>query len=229
MFGSHGPAAGTSGRVGGGLVRPRRAVWPAAVAACAGFALTGAALAAGGGATLRASSNASLGKTIVVDAQGRTVYALSPETTHHLLCKSKVCLEHWPAVTVRSRAVKLKAGPGVDGRLGLIRRSGGKLQVTLRGMPVYTFSGDTSKGDANGEGIKAFGGTWHTLPASTSHAGTQSPTAAPGPTEGNGTAPTYSPTPASSSTPPSTTGTSTMTTTSTMSTQSATTSPYSYY
>ena len=27
---------------------------------------------------------------------------------------------------------------------------------------VYTFAGDTAKGQANGEGIKSLGGTWHT-------------------------------------------------------------------
>jgi predicted lipoprotein with Yx(FWY)xxD motif len=193
---------------------------------CAAAVLTGAALAAVGPSTLRASSNARLGKDIVVNARGRTVYALSPETARHLLCKSKVCLAHWPPVTVASRAVKLKAGPGVHGHIALIRRSNGKLQVTLRGMPLYTFAGDSSKGDANGEGIKAFGGTWHTLPASASRTGTQTPTGMPGPTSGNGTAPTNSPSPSTGSTPPTTTSTSTMTTSTV--TQSTTSSSYYY-
>jgi hypothetical protein len=34
-------------------------------------------------------TNAKFGEQIVVDAHGRTLYALSPETTHHLLCKSR--------------------------------------------------------------------------------------------------------------------------------------------
>jgi predicted lipoprotein with Yx(FWY)xxD motif len=80
-----------------------------------------------------------------------------------------MCLALWPAVTVRSRAVKLQAGSGVHGRLGLVRRSNGTLQVTLRGMPLYRYSGDSARGEANGDGIKSFGGTWHALRASTSH------------------------------------------------------------
>jgi predicted lipoprotein with Yx(FWY)xxD motif len=94
------------------------------------------------------------------------VYVLSPETTHHLLCRSRSCLLLWPPVTVRSRSVKLVAGHGVRGRLGLLRRSNGVLQVTLRGLPLYRYAGDGSSGEANGEGIKSFGGTWHALRAS---------------------------------------------------------------
>jgi predicted lipoprotein with Yx(FWY)xxD motif len=236
MFGSQGPAAGARGGVSGGIARPGRAASSGAIAACAALALSAAALAAAGaGPALRASTNAALGKTIVVDTHGRTIYALSPETVRHLLCKSKICFADWPPVTVPSRAVKLKAGPGVEGRLALIRRSDGKLQVTLRGMPLYTFSRDTSKGEANGEGIKAFGGTWHALVAAASHAGTQTPNTARGPANANGPAPTSSPSPTSSPTPTSSTpsgssptSTSTMTTTATTSTQSTTSSSYYY-
>ena len=53
-----------------------------------GAALAALALAAGGSSTITSTSNAKLGEQLVVDAQGRTLYALSPETTHHLLCKS---------------------------------------------------------------------------------------------------------------------------------------------
>jgi predicted lipoprotein with Yx(FWY)xxD motif len=127
--------------------------------------LSSVALAAGVAPTLSAARNATLGKTIVVDARGRTVYVLSPETTRHLLCTSRACFAVWPPVTVSSRAVKLAAGPGVRGHIALLRRSNGALQVTLRGLPLYTYLGDSAKGQAHGEGIVSFGGTWHTVPA----------------------------------------------------------------
>jgi predicted lipoprotein with Yx(FWY)xxD motif len=114
---------------------------------------------------LSASTNSTLHKTIVVDVHGRSVYALSPETTHHLLCRTRACFAFWPPVTVRSSAVKLEAGHGVEGHIGLLRRTDGKLQLTLRGLPLYRFAGDSAKGEANGEGIKSFGGTWHAVPA----------------------------------------------------------------
>jgi predicted lipoprotein with Yx(FWY)xxD motif len=115
--------------------------------------------------TLSASHNSMLNKTIVVDARGRTLYALSPETVHHLLCRSHACLEIWRPVTVRSRAVALHAAHGVEGHLALLKRSDGKLQVTLRGLPLYRFSGDSANGEANGDGIRSFGGRWHVVPA----------------------------------------------------------------
>ncbi len=130
-----------------------------------GASFAAVALAAGGTATVGSASNAGLGKRVAVNAQGRTLYALSPETTHHPLCTSATCLKTWPPLTVPSRRTKLKAGSGVHGHLGILRRSDGRLQVTLRGLPLYRFSGDSRKGEANGEGLQSFGGTWHAVPA----------------------------------------------------------------
>jgi hypothetical protein len=45
-------------------------------------------------------------------------------------------------------------------RLGTIERPDGKTQVTFKGRPLYSFSGDSKAGDVNGEGIKDVG-TWH--------------------------------------------------------------------
>jgi predicted lipoprotein with Yx(FWY)xxD motif len=121
--------------------------------------------AAGVSRVVSAATNSKLKETIVVDTHGRTLYALHAETTHHLLCRSRACFEAWPPLTVRSAGVKLKGSQGVEGHLALLHRSDGKLQVTLRGMPLYRFSGDSARGQANGEGIKAFGGTWHAVTA----------------------------------------------------------------
>jgi predicted lipoprotein with Yx(FWY)xxD motif len=127
--------------------------------------LAAMALAAGNAATVSSASNSTLGEQIVVDAQGRTLYALSPETAHHLLCKSSACLKFWPPLTVRSSKTKLLAEPGVHGHLAILRRSNGVLQVTLGGLPLYRYSGDRAKGEANGQSIHSFGGTWHVLSA----------------------------------------------------------------
>jgi predicted lipoprotein with Yx(FWY)xxD motif len=139
-----------------------------AAAALLAGALAAVALAAGVGLTVTSASNSKLGEQIVVDAQGRTLYVLSPETAHHLLCKSNACLAVWPPLTVRSSKTKLKAGPGVRGRLAIFRRSNGALQVSLGDQPLYRYSGDEVKGQANGQGIHSFGGTWHVLTAKSS-------------------------------------------------------------
>jgi predicted lipoprotein with Yx(FWY)xxD motif len=185
-----------------------------------GFAtsLAALALAAGGSSTITSTSNAKLGEQLVVDTQGRTLYALSPETTHRLLCKSSECLKFWPALTVRSSKTKLTAGSGVHGRLAILRRSNGTLQVTLGGLPLYRYSGDHAKGEANGQHIHSFGGTWHVISATGSASPAAPTTPAPPATQTTPgyTAPAYgttsTPTPAPTTTPSYTTPTSTTTT-----------------
>jgi predicted lipoprotein with Yx(FWY)xxD motif len=131
------------------------------------------------GATVGSSSNATLGERVVVNAQGRTLYTLSGETARHLLCKTSECLKFWPPLTVPSRKTSLKAGPGVQGHLAILRRSDGILQVTLRGRPLYRYSHDHARGDANGQGIESFGGTWRALPAASNTPSAAPPTHTP--------------------------------------------------
>jgi predicted lipoprotein with Yx(FWY)xxD motif len=176
-----------------------------ATAAAALITVVATALAAGSSLTLSSNASSMLGKPVVVNPQGRTLYRLSPETSRRLLCKSKECLTNWPPLTVKSAKTKLKAGSGVKGKLGLLHRSNGTLQVTLNGLPLYRYSGDSAKDDVNGEGIESFGGTWHAVRASSS----------------------------SSTTPPTTTGTTTTPTTPTTTTTTPTTTspeppPYKY-
>jgi len=154
---------------------------PTAAAALLAMAAFAAAIALAAPATVRinAASNSKLGERVVMNGQGLTLYALSPETASHRLCKSSECLGFWPPLTVPSRKTKLKAGPGVQGRLGVLRRSNGLLQVSLRGLPLYRFAGDRGKGEANGQGIKSFGGTWHAVSASASSASPPPPPMSP--------------------------------------------------
>ncbi|HEY2571007.1 MAG TPA: hypothetical protein VGI27_06020 [Solirubrobacteraceae bacterium] len=146
--------------------RPQRWLRASAGAALLLVVLASTALAAHLALALGSSANATLGESVVVSPQGRTLYALSPETARRLLCRSGECLRHWPPLTVSSGAIKLKAAPGVHGRLGILRRSNGTLQVTLRGLPLYRYAEDHARGQAKGEGVESFGGTWHAMTAS---------------------------------------------------------------
>ena len=47
--------------------------------------------------------------------------------------------------------------------LGTIRRPDGTRQVTYARHPLYRFSGDTRRGDTNGEGLRDFGAGWFAL------------------------------------------------------------------
>jgi predicted lipoprotein with Yx(FWY)xxD motif len=112
--------------------------------------------------------NATLGKTVLVTTKGRTLYTLSNETHGKLTCK-KQCLKSWPPL-------KLAKGfkPTGAKHLGTIKRPDGFSQVTWNGRPLYTFSGDTKKGDANGEGIKDVG-VWHAAAVAVAKAKTPAP------------------------------------------------------
>lgn len=154
----------------------RLAVVSAAAVMLAAVLAATVALAATPPPTVKTAANKKLGVTIVVNPAGRTLYALSPETTHHLLCNESYCLEVWPPL-ILPHGAKLRAGKGVQGKLGLLRRSGGRMQVTLRGKPLYRFSEDHKAGDARGEGLETFGGTWHAVTASA--AATPTPPTAP--------------------------------------------------
>ncbi len=148
----------------------------AALAALLAGTIAATALATSSALTLGSATNATVGKPVVISSSGRTLYALSPETSKRLLCKSAECFKVWPPVTVKSSKVKLKAASGVQGRLGIVKRSNGTLQVTLRGEPLYRFSGDSGKGQAHGQGIESFGGKWHAVTASSSEATSAPPT-----------------------------------------------------
>jgi predicted lipoprotein with Yx(FWY)xxD motif len=147
--------------------------------ALAGFA---AAIALGATPTVSSATNAQLGEQVLVSGQGRTLYELSPETSRHLLCKSSQCTKIWPPLTVASANAKLVAGVGVSGHLALLRRARHSFQVTLDGRPLYRYANDAAAGEANGQGIKGFGGTWHVVKlASATSPMAPSPTPAPTP------------------------------------------------
>ncbi len=96
----------------------------------------------------------SLEATVLARTNGHTLYSLSVETHGRFVCTGG-CLETWKPLVV-PRGVKPK-GPV---KLGTIRRPEGKIQVTFKGRPLYSFDGDAKAGEANGEGFKDVG-TWH--------------------------------------------------------------------
>ena len=134
----------------------------------------------GSGATVSAQPT-SLG-TILVDAQGRTVYEFANDTTTASTCTGP-CAANWPPVPAPA---SLPASvPGGTGKLGTTTRSDGGRQLTVAGHPVYTFAGDSAPGQTNGQGKVLDGGLWTVVsPAGApdaTPAGAAPHTPAPGP------------------------------------------------
>jgi predicted lipoprotein with Yx(FWY)xxD motif len=100
-------------------------------------------------------SAAGLGE-VLVNSEGRTLYAFSGED-----CEG-ACAKAWPPLLDENGEPQPSNGTGAS-RLGTVKRPDGSTQVTYAGHPLYTFGGDETPGEANGDGESAFGGTWTAL------------------------------------------------------------------
>jgi predicted lipoprotein with Yx(FWY)xxD motif len=102
------------------------------------------------------AKNARLGKTILVNRRGMTLYSLSVERHGKFICTSS-CLSAWTPLVVRKGTIPT----GVNG-LSTVKRPDGKRQVAFKGAPLYTFNGDKKRGDVKGNGFKDVG-TWRVV------------------------------------------------------------------
>ena len=100
---------------------------------------------------VKTASN-SLG-TILVDSQGMTLYHLSGEQNGKFICTSSACVGVWHPLIAPSSG----APSGEVGSLGTVKRPEGTVQVTYKGTPLYTFTGDHQAGETKGQGIKDVG------------------------------------------------------------------------
>lgn len=100
-----------------------------------------------------AAGETALGR-VLTDHGGRTLYAFTRDTDGRSSCYGD-CAATWPALTVQG---PVTAGEGLQADwLATAERRDGADQVTYRGMPLYSYAGDTQPGDTNGHGI---GGVW---------------------------------------------------------------------
>ena len=155
--------------------RPIRFLAGAAALPLVALAVAGCGGGSGGGSTSAASAppktssgqaatvgTASVGNlgTILVDSQGRTLYLFAKDSGTKSAC-SGACATNWPPLRDSGKPT---AGTGLTASLlGTTPRSDGNPQVTFNGHPLYTFVMDQKAGDANGQGVTAFGGSWFTL------------------------------------------------------------------
>ena len=155
------------------------AVAVAVLAACSSSGTSsGSGGSAGGGSSPAAASAGGLktamigGATVLTNSEGFTLYQFAPDTPTKSNCNG-ACAQNWPPAQGPTTA------SGVKGTFGTIKRSSGATQATFDGHPLYTFAGDTAPGQAKGNGLTAFGGSWHEVttsgsaaaPASTSSSG----------------------------------------------------------
>jgi predicted lipoprotein with Yx(FWY)xxD motif len=88
--------------------------------------------------------------TVLTDAQGKTLYYFTPDTSQQTACTGS-CAQTWPPL-LTSGTTKVSAATHLPGELEVYKNVNGN-QVIYNDHPLYTFSGDSGPGQSNGEGI----------------------------------------------------------------------------
>jgi predicted lipoprotein with Yx(FWY)xxD motif len=119
------------------------------------------------GAMFSTASVPGLGR-VVVDGRGRTVYIVTSARHTNVPCTdASGCTKIWPDLPLPSGTSAAKAGNGIQASLlGTRKLSDGETYPTYNGWLMYEYAADSGPGQASGQGIKGFGGTWYVLNAS---------------------------------------------------------------
>jgi predicted lipoprotein with Yx(FWY)xxD motif len=133
------------------------------MSACASKSASGTGSGGGsagtGGSGSIATANISGIGTVLVNPQGFTLYYLTTDQHSTPTCTGS-CASMWPPQMVPGSVPA--AGSGVTGTLGTVASPIGGKQLTYMGWPLYTYSGDSAPGQANGQGSL---GTWFAMSA----------------------------------------------------------------
>lgn len=103
-------------------------------------------------AALLASSTLAKAETMLTDAAGMTLYTFDKDTGGASSCYDD-CAAKWPPYLG-------KEGDAMTEGWTMTPRTDGAMQWAYDGKPVYLYSGDTTKGDAMGDGL---GDVWHVI------------------------------------------------------------------
>lgn len=124
----------------------------------------GMALASTGAVTVKAVTNSSLQRPIVVNSAGLTLYHYLTEKKGTIRCTGS-CRTLWPPLLVGASS-KPVAGAGiVAAKLGTVKRPDGGIQVTYGGFALYRYRADRKAGQVKGQGVESL---WYAVtPAGT--------------------------------------------------------------
>jgi predicted lipoprotein with Yx(FWY)xxD motif len=115
---------------------------------------------AGGGAaaatTVALKQNAKVGKAILVDDKGMTLYVWdNDKTANQSSCDTNAqCAQAWPAYYVTGTPTE---GAGLNGSMfTTITAPNGQKQLAVNGKPLYYWFQDKAAGDTKGNGVNGF-------------------------------------------------------------------------
>lgn len=114
---------------------------------------------AGGGAAVTIATHKGPLGTYLTTSSGMSLYMFAPDSGGKSNCNSS-CAQYWPPLAGGSAKT---SGAADSSLIGTTMRSDGTTQVTYAGHPLYTYVGDTSAGQTNGEAKNLNGGEWYLL------------------------------------------------------------------
>ena len=139
-----------------------------ALAACAKSSSTATPGQGGGLATKPPAATGQIGTAdvsgvgvVLHDGEGFTLYHLTTEKNGKIDCTGS-CTSTWPPLLAKNGQLPA-AMADLSGKLSTVTRPDGGVQITFDGMPLYTYSGDSAPGQANGNGVS---GVWYAVAAS---------------------------------------------------------------
>lgn len=91
--------------------------------------------------------------TILVDADGRTLYGFTPDEAGTPTC-TDACADTWPPLFIGSSELPENLDPSV---FSVVEHPSGEPQLAAGGWPLYYYAADAQPGDVNGQGV---GGNW---------------------------------------------------------------------
>jgi predicted lipoprotein with Yx(FWY)xxD motif len=126
-------------------------------AVAAGVGAMASPASTGGGLGVILKIGRSHGKPVLTNAKGLTLYRFALDTPMKSACYGD-CSDYWRPVTGSPAPVH-----GLSGHMGTVRRTGGSVQATYNGHPLYTFVGDVAPGQSNGNHLDLNGGYWYAV------------------------------------------------------------------
>jgi predicted lipoprotein with Yx(FWY)xxD motif len=111
----------------------------------------------GGNETVSTKSISGAG-TVLVDSSGKVLYTNDMDRGTKIACTGE-CLTEWVPLAAPSGGQPTSGDSAVQSKLATVKRPDGSSQVSLDGLPLYTFVED-GPGQATGNGFRdSFGGT----------------------------------------------------------------------
>ena len=104
---------------------------------------------------------------VLVKPNGRTLYVFMKDAHRHVTCikSNQNCPSFWPPLKWKGSGKPTAGGTAKTSLLGLDKDPDGGKVVTYNHWPLYTYSGDSAAGQANGENQNLNGGKWYVISA----------------------------------------------------------------